>query len=132
MKSVVVGSQGGLAALARGEGDVAGTHLLDPATGTYNLAFLPKGAVLVPGGKAPKVVTRKMVREMKTGAVIVDVAVDQGGCVETTQPTSHSHPTYVQHGVVHYCVPNIPAAVPRSSTYALTNATLPWALGPYV
>jgi len=69
-----------------------------------------------------------MVKEMKSGAVIVDVAVDQGGCIETTKPTSHSHPTYVQYGVVHYCVPNIPGAVPRSSTYALTNATLPWAL----
>jgi alanine dehydrogenase len=91
-------------------------------------ADLLVGAVLVPGGAAPKVVTRQMVKQMKSGAVIVDVAVDQGGCVETTRPTSYSNPTYVEYGVIHYAVPNIPAAVPRTSTYALTNATLPWAL----
>jgi alanine dehydrogenase len=86
------------------------------------------GAVLVPGARAPKLISRQMVRRMKKGAVIVDVAVDQGGCVETTRPTSHSDPTYVLHGVLHYGVPNIPAAVPRTSTHALTNATLPYAL----
>ena len=86
------------------------------------------GAVLVPGAAAPKVVTRAMVKQMKSGAVIVDVAVDQGGCIETTRPTRHSDPTYVQYGVVHYCVPNIPAAVPRTSTHALSNTTLPWAI----
>jgi alanine dehydrogenase len=86
------------------------------------------GAVLVPGARAPKLISRQMVRRMKRGAVIVDVAVDQGGCVETIHPTSHSQPTYLLHGVLHYGVPNIPAAVPRTSTHALTNATLPYAL----
>jgi alanine dehydrogenase len=86
------------------------------------------GAVLVPGARAPKLITRQMVRGMKQGAVIVDVAVDQGGCVETIRPTSHSEPTYLMHGVLHYGVTNIPAAVPRTSTHALTNATLPYAL----
>ena len=86
------------------------------------------GAVLVPGARAPKLITRGMVRRMKQGAVIVDVAVDQGGCIETMRPTSHSEPTYLMHGVLHYGVTNIPAAVPRTSTHALTNATLPYAL----
>ena len=86
------------------------------------------GAVLVPGASAPKLVTREMVRQMKRGAVIVDVAVDQGGCVETTRPTTHSDPTYLVDGVVHYCVANMPGAVPRTSTFALTNVTLPYAL----
>jgi alanine dehydrogenase len=86
------------------------------------------GAVLIPGASAPKLVTREMVRRMKNGAVVVDVAVDQGGCFETTKPTTHSDPTYVVDGVVHYCVANMPGAVPRTSTYALTNVTLPYAL----
>ncbi|KPL25060.1 MAG: alanine dehydrogenase [Anaerolineae bacterium SM23_84] len=86
------------------------------------------GAVLVKGAKAPRLVTREMVAEMKPGSVIVDVAVDQGGCVETTRPTSHSQPTYLVDGVVHYGVPNIPGAVPRTSTYGLSNVTLPYAL----
>ncbi len=86
------------------------------------------GAVLIPGASAPKLVTRDMVRQMKNGAVIVDVAVDQGGCIDTTRPTTHSDPTYVVDGVVHYCVANMPGAVPRTSTYALTNVTLPYAL----
>ena len=86
------------------------------------------GAVLVKGAKAPRLVTREMIESMKPGSVIVDVAVDQGGCVETTRPTSHSEPTFVLSGVVHYCVPNIPGAVPRTSTYGLSNATLPYAL----
>jgi len=86
------------------------------------------GAVLIPGASAPKLVTREMVRQMKNGAVIVDVAVDQGGCLETTRPTTHSDPTYVVDGVVHYCVANMPGAVPRTSTFALTNVTLPYAL----
>jgi alanine dehydrogenase len=84
------------------------------------------GAVLVKGAKAPQLVTRKMVGEMKEGSVIIDVAVDQGGCVETTQPTSHSEPTYYVEGVLHYCVPNMPGAVPRTSTLGLSNATLPY------
>lgn len=86
------------------------------------------GAVLVPGARAPRLVTEDMVRTMGSGAVIVDVAIDQGGCIETIKPTSHSQPTYVRHGVVHYAVPNIPGAVPRTSTMALCNATLPYAL----
>jgi alanine dehydrogenase len=91
-------------------------------------ADLVIGGVLVKGAKAPRLVTREMVAEMKPGSVIVDVAVDQGGCIETTHPTSHSKPTYLVNGVVHYCVPNIPGAVPRTSTYGLSNATLPYAL----
>ena len=88
-------------------------------------ADLVIGAVLVAGGRAPVVVSEDMVKTMKPGAVIVDVAVDQGGCIETTRETTHSNPTYVEHGVVHYAVGNMPGAVPHTSTYALTNATLP-------
>lgn len=84
------------------------------------------GAVLIPGALAPKLVSADAVRGMKPNSVIVDVAIDQGGCVETIHPTSHSDPIYFQHGVLHYAVPNIPAAVPRTSTFALTNATLPY------
>ncbi len=86
------------------------------------------GAVLVHGAAAPKLVTRNMLKDVTDGAVIVDVAVDQGGCVETTHPTTHSDPTYYVEGVLHYCVANMPGAVPRTSTFALTNATLPYAL----
>ncbi len=86
------------------------------------------GAVLVTGARAPHVVTREMVRSMNPGSVIVDVAIDQGGCIETSRPTTHTDPTYIEEGVVHYCVTNMPGAVPRTSTYALTNATLPYAL----
>ena len=89
-------------------------------------ADLLVGAVLIPGAAAPKLVTREMVATMKKGAVIVDVAVDQGGCIETTRVTTHSDPTYVVDGVVHYCVANMPGAVPRTSTFALTNVTLPY------
>ena len=84
------------------------------------------GAVLKPGAKAPRLVTRELVSQMKEGAVIVDVAVDQGGCVETCRPTTHTDPTFVVDGVSHYCVTNIPGAVPRTSTRALTNATFPY------
>jgi alanine dehydrogenase len=91
-------------------------------------ADLVIGAVLVPGATAPKLVTREMVRRMRPGSVLVDIAIDQGGCFETSRPTSHSEPTYVDEGVVHYCVTNMPGAVPRTSTYALTNATLPFVL----
>ncbi|MBI2712489.1 MAG: alanine dehydrogenase [Bdellovibrio sp.] len=91
-------------------------------------ADLVIGAVLVPGAKAPKLVTREMVSKMQPGGVIVDVAVDQGGSVETCRPTSHEHPTYTVDGVVHYAVPNMPGAVPRTSTYALTNVTLKYAM----
>ena len=86
------------------------------------------GAVLVPGAAAPKLVTKAMLKDVPNGAVIVDVAVDQGGCIETTHPTTHSNPTYYVEGVLHYCVANMPGAVPRTSTFALTNATLPYAL----
>jgi alanine dehydrogenase len=91
-------------------------------------ADLIVGAVLVPGAAAPRLVTRSMLKDVTDGAVIVDVAVDQGGCVETTHPTTHSAPTYYVEGVLHYCVANMPGAVPRTSTFALTNATLPYAL----
>jgi alanine dehydrogenase len=91
-------------------------------------ADLIVGAVLVPGAAAPKLVTRNMLKEVPKGAVIVDVAVDQGGCIETTHPTTHSNPTYYVEDVLHYCVANMPGAVPRTSTFALTNATLPYAL----
>jgi len=84
------------------------------------------GAVLVPGASAPKLVTRKLLREMKRGAVVVDVAIDQGGCFETSRPTTHDEPIYVEEDVVHYCVANMPGAVPRTSTLALTNATSPF------
>ena len=90
-------------------------------------ADLVIGAVLVPGAKAPKLVTRDMISKMQPGGVIVDVAVDQGGSVETCRPTSHEHPTYTVDGIVHYAVPNMPGAVPRTSTYALTNVTLKYA-----
>tara|TARA_A100001037_G_scaffold291727_1_gene306114 strand:- start:2540 stop:3658 length:1119 start_codon:yes stop_codon:yes gene_type:complete len=89
-------------------------------------ADLVVGAVLVPGAAAPKLVTEDMVRGMKRGSVIVDVAIDQGGCMETSRPTTHTEPTYVEHGVVHYCVTNMPGAVARTSTFALNNATLPF------
>lgn len=86
------------------------------------------GAVLIPGAKAPRLVTRDMLKHMKKGAVIVDVAIDQGGCFETSKPTTHSNPIYTVDGVVHYCVANMPGAVAKTSTLALTNATLPYAL----
>ncbi|HEX9123836.1 MAG TPA: alanine dehydrogenase [Actinomycetota bacterium] len=86
------------------------------------------GAVLVPGARAPKLVSRALVQSMQPGAVIVDISIDQGGCVETARMTTHSDPIYVEHDVVHYCVGNMPGAVPRTSTYALTNVTLPYAL----
>ena len=91
-------------------------------------ADLVIGAVLIPGAAAPKLVTRAMLEKMKPGAVIVDVAIDQGGCCETSRPTTHQNPTYVECGVIHYCVANMPGAVPRTSTFALNNATLPYVL----
>jgi alanine dehydrogenase len=86
------------------------------------------GAVLIPGGKAPHLITRDMLKEMRPGTVLVDVAVDQGGCIETCKPTTHEDPTYIIDDVVHYCVANMPGAVPYTSTLALTNATLPYAI----
>ena len=92
------------------------------------LADVVVGAVLIPGAKAPKLITRDMLGTMKPGSVLVDVAIDQGGCFETSKATTHSKPTYVIDGVVHYCVANMPGAVPKTSTMALTNATLPYAV----
>src|SRR5256885_10690846 len=91
-------------------------------------ADLVIGAVLVAGAAAPKLVSRQMGKAMKTGSVVVDIAIDQGGCFETSRPTTHADPTYVVVDVVHYCVTNMPGAVPRTSTYALNNATLPFVL----
>ena len=100
----------------------------DALSAILRRADLLIGAVLVPGAAAPKLVTREMISTMKPNSVIVDIAIDQGGCCETSKPTSHSHPTYVEEGVIHYCVTNMPGAVARTSTFALNNATLPFAL----
>jgi alanine dehydrogenase len=114
--------------------DIFSGRLYTLASNSYNLAHatheadLVIGGVLIPGATAPKIVTRHMVSRMKKGAVIVDVAIDQGGCVETAKPTSHSNPSYVVDGVVHYCVTNMPGAVPHTSTLALTNSTFPYLL----
>jgi alanine dehydrogenase len=94
---------------------------------TVREADLVIGGVLIPGGKAPKLVSEALIAEMSPGSVVVDVAVDQGGCIETCVPTTHDNPTFVKHGVVHYCVANMPGAVPQTSTYALTNTTRPYA-----
>jgi alanine dehydrogenase len=91
-------------------------------------ADLVIGAVLVPGASAPKLIPRVLLTSMRPGSVLVDVAIDQGGCFETSRPTTHQSPTYVVDQVVHYCVANMPAAVPRTSTFALNNATLPFIL----
>ncbi len=99
---------------------------LHNVTQAVRAADLLVGGVLIPGAAAPKIVTAEMVRGMKPGAVIVDVAIDQGGCIETARPTTHSDPSYEVDGVVHYCVTNMPAAVPNTSTLALTNATFPY------
>ncbi len=92
------------------------------------IADVVVGAVLIPGAKTPKLVTRDMLKNMKRGAVIVDVCIDQGGCFETSKPTTHSDPIYSVDGIVHYCVSNMPGALPKTSTLALTNATLPYAI----
>jgi alanine dehydrogenase len=89
-------------------------------------ADLVIGAVLIPGASAPKLVRREMIATMKRGAVVVDVAIDQGGCFETSKATTHTDPIYFVDGVLHYCVSNMPAAVPHTSTFALTNATFPY------
>jgi alanine dehydrogenase len=91
-------------------------------------ADLVIGAVLVPGGAAPKLVSRDLVRRMKPGSVVVDISIDPGGCFETSRPTTHDRPTFVEEGVVHYCVTNMPGAVARTSAVALNNATLPFVL----
>jgi alanine dehydrogenase len=103
----------------------ATAHAIEDAVLRADLVI---GAVLVPGAAAPRLVTRDMVRRMRPGSVLVDIAIDQGGCFETSRPTTHSAPTYVEEGSVHYCVTNMPGAVSHTSTYALTNATLPFVL----
>jgi alanine dehydrogenase len=114
--------------------DIFNGRLYTLASNSYNVAHAVReadlviGGVLIPGAAAPKIVTAAMVSRMKKGAVVVDVAIDQGGCIETARPTTHSDPSYVVDGVVHYCVTNMPAAVPNTSTLALTNATFPYVL----
>ena len=114
--------------------DVMPNHVVTEFSSEYNIRRHIKnhdlivGAVLVTGGKAPKLITRDMLKEMNPGTVIVDVAVDQGGCFETTKPTTHENPTYIIDDVVHYCVANMPGAVPYTSTLALTNVTLPYVM----
>jgi alanine dehydrogenase len=95
---------------------------------TVGAADVVIGAVLIPGAKAPRLVAKEMIASMNPGTVVVDVSIDQGGCVETARPTTHSNPTYLVDGVIHYCVTNMPGAVPRTSTYALSNVTLPYAI----
>jgi alanine dehydrogenase len=114
--------------------DIFNGHVYTLASNYYSIAKATRhadlviGGVLIPGAAAPKLVTKTMVAEMKPGAVIVDVAIDQGGCIETARPTTHSEPAYTVNGVVHYCVTNMPAAVPHTSTLALTNATFPYVM----
>src|SRR5579883_902850 len=114
--------------------DVVPKNVTTMMSNPYNVRKVIKradiviGAVLIPGAKAPHLVTREMLKDMKEGSVVVDVSVDQGGCIETCKPTTHENPTYVVDGVVHYCVANMPGAVPMTSTIALTNATLPYAV----
>lgn len=114
--------------------DIMPANVITMYSNEYNIRRLIQthdlvvGAVLIPGAKAPKLITRDMLKIMRPGTVIVDVAVDQGGCIETTKATTHADPIYIIDGVVHYCVANMPGAVPYTSTIALTNATLPYAL----
>src|ERR1700723_1000710 len=114
--------------------DIFNGRVYTLASNSYNVARavqnadLVIGGVLIPGAAAPKIVTRQMVSRMKKGAVVVDVAIDQGGCIETGHPTTHSDPSFLVDGVVHYCVTNMPAAVPNTSTLALTNATFPYVM----
>jgi alanine dehydrogenase len=109
-------------------------HMQTVASNTYEIeravldADLVIGAVLVPGAKAPTLITDELVSRMKSGAVLVDISVDQGGCFESTRPTTHSNPTFEVNGCLFYCVANMPGAVPHTSTYALTNVTLPYAV----
>ncbi|MGS2762715.1 alanine dehydrogenase [Sinomicrobium sp. M5D2P9] len=114
--------------------DIMPSHVVTEFSGEYNIRKHIKthdliiGGVLIPGAKAPSLITRDMLSEMRPGTVIVDVAVDQGGCIETTRPTTHEDPTYIIDDVVHYCVANMPGAVPYTSTVGLTNVTLPYVL----
>lgn len=114
--------------------DILPPHVVTMYSSEYNIRRLVAnhdlivGAVLIPGGKSPKVITRDMLKLMRPGTVIVDVSVDQGGCIETCKPTTHENPTYIVDGILHYCVTNMPGAVPYTSTIALTNATFPYIL----
>lgn len=114
--------------------DIMAANVVTQYSNEYNIreaiktADLVIGGVLIPGAKAPKLITRDMLPSMKPGAVLVDVAIDQGGCFETAKPTTHADPVYTVDGVIHYCVANMPGAVPYTSTLALTNATLPYAI----
>jgi alanine dehydrogenase len=114
--------------------DIMPANVITMYSNEYNIRHLIKnhdlivGAVLIPGAKAPNLITREMLKDMRPGTVVVDVAVDQGGCIETCKPTTHENPTFIIDDVVHYCVANMPGAVPYTSTIALTNATLPYAL----
>lgn len=114
--------------------DILGGHVTTVMSNRANAeeevtaADLVIGAVLIPGAKTPKLVSRSMIRSMTKGAAIVDISIDQGGCIETSRPTSHHDPIFVEEGIVHYCVTNMPGIVPHTSTYALTNATLSYAL----
>ena len=114
--------------------DIFGSQVTTLMSDSYNIeesikrSDLVIGSVLIPGAKAPKLVTREMIKKMNPGSVVVDIAIDQGGCFETSKPTSHEKPTYVEEGVIHYCVTNMPGAVARTSTFALTNHTLQYAL----
>lgn len=114
--------------------DILPANVTTVVSNTYNIikaiteADLIIGAVLIPGAKAPILITREMLKLMKPGTVLIDVAVDQGGCIETCKPTTHDNPTYIIDDIVHYCVPNMPGAVPYTSTQALTNVTLPYVI----
>lgn len=114
--------------------DMLGGHVTTLMSNRANVeeevvdADLVIGAVLIPGAKAPKLISRNLVKLMKPGAALVDISIDQGGCAETSRPTTHHHPIYIEESVVHYCVTNMPAIVPNTSTYALTNATLSYGL----
>ena len=114
--------------------DVFGGRITTLSSNSHNIieslekADLVIGAVLITGAKAPKLITRKRLKRMQKGSVIIDVCIDQGGSLETSRPTTHSNPTYIEEGVIHYCVTNMPGAVSRTSTFALTNATFPYAL----
>jgi len=114
--------------------DIMDANVTTIYSNEYNIREMIKyhdlivGAVLIPGAKAPNLINREMLKTMRPGTVLVDVAVDQGGCIETCKPTTHADPTFVVDDIVHYCVANMPGAVPYTSTIALTNATLPYAL----
>lgn len=114
--------------------DIFGGRITTLSSNSHNIldsiekADLVIGAVLITGAKAPKLITREMLKHMQNGSVIIDVCIDQGGSLETSRPTTHSNPTYMEEGVIHYCVTNMPGAVARTSTFALTNATFPYAL----